>query len=98
MAEHQDERRIQDGDGIFQAGDRLVAGKISGHAANEEIASAGIEGVFRRDARIGAAQDGGEGILTSDQGLPLTLEIVTPRFALGVALIAFHEPLERGIG
>ena len=37
-----------------------VVGEIAGDPAHKEIAPAAVEGVFGRDAQIGAAQDGGE--------------------------------------
>src|SRR6266849_9919906 len=49
---------------IFHAGNRIVFGEVTRHAANEQVASATIEGIFGRDARVGATQDAGVGILS----------------------------------
>lgn len=94
MAEHEDQRRIQHGHRVFHAGDGFGAGKISGDAANEQIAAASVEGIFRRDARIGTAQYGRERILSADQRLALVLEIVPPRHAVDIAGIAFRQALQ----
>ena len=87
VAEHQDQRRVQHGDAIFQARDRLVGGEIAGDAADEEIAPSAVEGIFGRDARIGAAQDRRIGILAAGQRFALMLEIMPPRHAFDIARI-----------
>ena len=98
MTEHQDQRRIEHLHGIFEARDHLVAGEISGDAADEQVAARGVEAVFRGDPGIGAAQDGGEWILPFAERFALVAEIVPPRIAFDVARIAFHQPVQRGIG
>src|ERR1700681_392817 len=78
VAKYHDEWRAKNGNSIFHAGDRIVVGEVARQAANEQIASATIEGIFGCDARIGAAQDAGIGVLPADEGLAFTLEFVTP--------------------
>ena len=95
VTQHQNQGHTQYRDGIFQTGDRFVTGEISSHAANEQIAPAAVESVFGRDARIGAAQNGGVRVLASGQRLPLMLEIVTQRYARNVARISLLQALER---
>ena len=98
VTQHQDQRRAEHGDGIFQAGDRFIVGEVAGHAANEEIAAAAIEGIFGRDARIGAAQDGGVRVLAAGQRLPLMLEVVPQRHALDIARISFQQAFSEASG
>jgi len=76
---------------------RIVVGEIAGHTADEQVTPSAIEGIFGRDARICAAQDGGVRVLTSGQCLPLMLEVVAPRRAFDIARISFHQFLEGGI-
>ena len=95
MAKHQDERRIEHRDGIFQARDRIVVGEIAGDATDEQIAAAAVEGIFGRDAGIRAAQDAGIGILAAGQCLAFVLEIVPARDAVDIAGVALHQPLQR---
>ena len=85
VAEHQNERRVEHRDRIFQARDRVVIGEIAGDAADEQVAAAAVEGVFGRDAGIRAAQDAGIGILPAGQCLALVLEIVPARDAFDIA-------------
>jgi hypothetical protein len=83
---------------VFEARDDDVAGEVTGQAADEHIAAGGIEAVFRGDARVGAAQHRGKGILAAAQRLALMLEVVPPADAIDVARIALHQTLERGVG
>jgi hypothetical protein len=78
MPQHQNERRVEYGDGVFQARDGVVIGEVSRNPADKKIAPAAIESVFRRDARIGATEDAGIGVLPTGQHLALVHEIVTP--------------------
>ena len=64
VAEHHNERRIQDLDGIFKASDHFVAREIAGNAAYENVAAGGVKAVFRRNTGIGAAQDRRKRVLT----------------------------------
>ena len=95
VTQNKDQRRTKHGNGIFQTRDGFIVGEIAGHAANEKIAPAAVESVFGRDARIGAAQDGGVGVLAPDQRFPLMFEVVPQRNALDVARIAFQQAFER---
>ena len=97
MTEHQDQRRSEHSDGVFHARNRIIVGEIAGHAADEQVSAPAIEGIFGRDPRVRAAQDGRIGVLTSDQRFPFSLEVVAPRFAVNIARISFHQFLERGI-
>ena len=98
VAEHQDQRRIEHLYGIFQTGDHLVAGEIPRDTADEQVAACGIEAIFRGNARIGAAENGGERILPFAERFALAAEIVPFGIAFDVARVAFHQPLQRGIG
>src|SRR6185369_549203 len=49
VAENQDQRRVEHGDAVFQARDSVVIGEIAGDAADEQVASAAVEGIFGRD-------------------------------------------------
>src|SRR5258707_2087968 len=60
-------------------------------ATRQTNSSATIEGIFGRDARVGAAQDAGVGVLSPDQRFPLILEVVTPGNSVDVPLVALHQ-------
>ena len=97
VAEHQNEWCSKHCHGIFQAGDHLVAGKISGHAAHEEIAPAANESVLGRNARISAAQNGCVGVMPSRQCFPFVLEIVPQRHFLHISRVSFEQAVQGGI-
>src|SRR6188474_2599640 len=90
VTKDEDRRHAEHGDGIFHARDRIVVGEIAGHAADEQVTAPAIEGIFGRDARIRAAQDGRVRVLPPGQCLPLMLEVVAPRRAFDIARISFH--------
>src|SRR5436190_79042 len=94
MAKHQNERRTEHGYRVFQTRNRLVGSKISGHPADKEVAAAAVKGVFRRDARVGAAQDSGIGVLAADQSFPFALEVVTRHYSLDIALVSLQQTLQ----
>ena len=98
VAKHHDQRRVEHRDGIFQACRHFVAGEIAGDAADENVAARGVEAIFGRDARVGAAEHSGVRILPCAQGFTLVLEVVTPAHPFDIARIASHQPVERGIG
>jgi hypothetical protein len=98
VTEHHQEGRMKDRNGIFEARDDVGVEEVAGHPAHEQIAAGGIEGIFRRHARIGAAENARERILSLAQGFALMLEIVPPGYPLDIALIAHHQALERRIG
>ena len=97
VAQHHQERNIQDRDAVFEARDRFVIGEVAGHPAHEQVAAAGVESIFGRDARIGATEDRGERILPLDQRFTFGLEIVPPRHALDIAAVAGDQQLQRFI-
>ena len=91
VAKYHDQGRTQDGNCIFHAGNRIVIGEVTRHAADEQVASGAIKGIFGRDARIGATQNAGVGILPPNQRFPFTLEVMTPGNSVDVQLVAFHQ-------
>jgi len=98
VAEHDEERGAEHGGGVFQAGEAVGFEEVAGDADDEEVAAAGVEGEFGTDARVGAAQDAGVGVLPVGQGLALGLEIHAFRQAGDVALVAGDQPGERLVG
>ena len=60
---YHDQRRLKHLHSVSQAGHHFVAGEIAGDAANKQVATRRVEAKFGSDARIGATQYGGEGIL-----------------------------------
>jgi hypothetical protein len=93
MAENQDEWRAGHGDGVFEPGDRIDVSEIAGYAADKDISTTDVEGVFGSDARICASQNAGERILSKGQCGTLGNEIVTFHSSFQVAIIPFHEAL-----
>jgi hypothetical protein len=84
VPQHHEQRRVEILHGVFKACDDIVIGKIAGQAADEQIASSRVEGIFRRNAGIGAAQDAGDRVLAPRQDLALVPEIVSPGHAIDV--------------
>ena len=72
--------------------DGFGGGEISCDTTDKEIAATAVEGVFRRDAGIGATQDAGVRILAASQRFPLMGEIVPARAAVDITGIAFQQP------
>jgi hypothetical protein len=69
---------------------------ISDNAADKQISARCVE-AFGRNPGIGAAQHSGEWILSAGQRLALVSEIVPARYALHIAVVAFHQTIERRI-
>ena len=59
VAENQDEWRAEHGDGVFEAGDRIDVSEIAGYAADKDISTTYVEGVFGSDARISRSAPAG---------------------------------------
>ena len=71
MTEHEDERNVEFGDRVLGAaldGDAGAVDDVAGDADDEEFADADVKQDFRRDARIGAGDDDGLGILSFCEG------------------------------
>jgi hypothetical protein len=67
VSKHHNQRRLEHLHRVFQAGDHFVAGEIAGDAANKKVATRRVEAKFGSDARIGATQYRGEGVLAPAQ-------------------------------
>jgi hypothetical protein len=81
LAERQDKRRVQHLYGIFEACNDVVVREVARDAADENVAAHCIKAKFRRDAGIGAAKNGDEGVLSLAQRLAFMLEgvrLLTP--------------------
>jgi hypothetical protein len=90
-----DQRRVED----CTAYSRLTiisSLAISDNAADKQISARCVE-AFGRNPGIGAAQHSGEWILSAGQRLALVSEIVPARYALHIAVVAFHQTIERRI-
>jgi hypothetical protein len=84
-------------DRILETRDDVRVQEVPGDPAHEQIAAAGVESQFGRDARIGATENACERVLTLGQRLALVLEVVPPGNAFDIALITLHEALQRGL-
>src|SRR5471030_3118686 len=64
MAKHHDYFRPENGGTILQASNSIGRHEVASDADHEEIAGNLIEGQFRRDPGVGAAENGSERCLT----------------------------------
>ncbi len=67
VAEHDDQRRAQVLDGVFDASHAGVIGGVAGDAHDKQFAEAGIEDDLRRNTRIRTAQHDRDRMLTGRQ-------------------------------
>ncbi len=95
MAQHEDRGHGQHRNGIFQAAQHVIADEIPRDPGDEQVAPGAVEGVFGRDARIRAAQDGGIGVLPACQRRALVGEVVPLCDARDVALVALDQTFDR---
>jgi hypothetical protein len=72
--------------------------KLPATRQDEHVAARGIEAVFRGDARVGAAEHRGKGVLPRAQRFALMLEVVPSADAFDVTRIALHQAVERRVG
>lgn len=90
-----DQRRVEDLHCVFEL--TIISSlAISGNAADKQISARCVE-AFGRNPGIDAAQHSGERILSAGQRLALVSEIVPARYALHIAVVAFHQTIERRI-
>ena len=66
MAEDEDDLGTEDGCAVFEAGDYLGRGHVAGDAGDEDVSDTLIEEDLDGDARVGAGEHGGEGLLLVD--------------------------------
>jgi hypothetical protein len=97
MAEYQDQWCVEHLHGVLQACDDVIAGEIACHAADEDIAACRIKTIFRRDARVGATENGGEWVLSRTQGLAFMIEVMPSADTLDITSVAFHQAVECSI-
>jgi hypothetical protein len=98
VSKHHNQRRLEHLHRVFQAGDHFVAGEIAGDAANKKVATRRVEAKFGSDARIGATQYRGEGVLAPAQRFAFVREVVPKRGALDVTSAASGEMTFCGFG
>src|SRR5262250_2865139 len=97
VTEHQDKRRLQNLNGVFQACNDVVTREVTGHAANKEVTPRCIKAILGYDAGIRTAENCCEGVLPFAKRFAFVLEIVPSAETLDVAGIAFHQPIERSV-
>src|SRR5262249_1814321 len=75
--------------------DAVSVQEVPGDPTYEQIAAAGVERQFRRNARIGATENAGERVLAPGQRVALVPEVVPLGNAVDIALVALHQALQR---
>jgi hypothetical protein len=93
VAENEDERDVEFGDGVLRAaldGNPCAVDHVASDADDEEIAHANVKQDFGRDAGIGAGNDNGFGILSFSERAEIR------RAATGVDDLPLHEALITG--
>ena len=93
VAENEDERDVEFGDGVLRAaldGNPGAVDHVASDADDEQIADANVKQDFGRDAGIGAGDDDGFGILSFSERTEIR------RAAAGVDDLPLHEALITG--
>jgi hypothetical protein len=85
-----DQFGFEHADGVFEAGDHVRGGEVSGDPRDEQMADGLVEEDFDGHAGIGAGEDGGEGFLFFERFVSEDSEIFVERSetVLSEALIA----------
>ncbi|MOA58113.1 hypothetical protein D3C78_1824440 [compost metagenome] len=70
MAQHQDQRRVQNLGCVFEAGQTIVIDEVSRDPNDEYVARVLVEGQFRRHPGIRATEYRGDWLLCFDASRP----------------------------
>ena len=96
--EHHDERNAEHGGAVFEAGEAILVDEVSGHAHDEQLARALVEGELGSKAGIRAAHDAGERILPLRAGDASGRVVPVGRRIGGIAGVALLQARKRLIG
>jgi hypothetical protein len=97
VAEHHDHLGAEHGGAKFKAGQSIGRDKVAGDPDDEQISRHLVESELWRDARIGAAQNGGERRLSGSTAGASGREITLIRPVGHIACIAVDQQLQRRV-
>ncbi len=98
MAQHHHQGRAQHADAVEDRAQGAVVHGVAGQAHDEQLAQVAVEDQLGRHAAVGATQHNGEGGLALGQAGQLLTSGARQAVALGEAVGALAQPLQRPAG